>query len=686
MNQKKINILLGSSKLCFTEKDRIGGIMYKLYHEQIDPLIICYEEALKKDINAINSKKVFSLKGTLDTKDFNEDLVSIARTIQEQIVEYRRNNRYDEPNIIICNIKETFRNIGEYILTSIYKREKFGITSVNLEERISDLESKYFEKNNIGCENSLWFEEHVKKEIYGKNKNINELICIIYESEAGFWKELDSESNQFGNMYSQDISELKDEVLKEIEWRQKYLKNPQCNDLVLKLREICEKAIFDVIQYTAYALKLDLNLSFFSLEVYQMNQKKILYLLNNKMQDGENLILDVLKSFPFEQSIYKLLFREYGDTDGRVTSLADFFGLDVEHLKKELLSEYILSLPIINRNSEREIIEQLREIIKYKEFLEYPIPTIKEILLQKRLQELDICQRTVRGKLYNTREEAEKVRNDYVSLDSLITSIDFASYNLLNQNDIIKIKEYVLAVPFDSDTFKNDSGYILNELQPVLEHKIQMQAWSDKLCKSREPWKVVEEIIHDSKIYQEFKEKFKYWNFNGVKKYYPTLVNYERPVLFFQMSLFGWTDYFVLTNKRGLHITKNVQSFVVISDKTSIDYRNGQLLIRDEEKKEDLIILIKYPEDGAKYFVEILRTIIGALCKCEESLFETSTLDSGVNNMSLSGGGLLGQFEGLVTDIESFLENKSKIQYCSRCNSIVGEIDKFCGKCGNKLR
>ena len=56
--------------------------------------------------------------------------------------------------------------------------------------------------------------------------------------------------------------------------------------------------------------------------------------------------------------------------------------------------------------------------------------------------------RTVNGRLYDTREEAEKVRNDYVFLKDLIDKLDIGSYDLLDESNIDTIKSRLTSAPY----------------------------------------------------------------------------------------------------------------------------------------------------------------------------------------------------------------------------------------------
>lgn len=694
MEQNEIIVTLDSSTLSFNTRDRIEGVLYKLYHEKIDPMISQYERALKLDVKAVGSIKLASLKVILSTSNETVDLTPFAADFQNKITEYREAHNYDDPGLIIYNISETFRTSGMEILKQVFESEKYGLNTFDLNDCIKKFELQYhkecYQKHYVGTKS---FEEFLKEEAWGNYdyENINELMLTKFQDEL-FWDLFNQEMGRFGDLSSNKGEEIIAEVQKEILWRQEYLNNPKNSNFVLNLKVLCEKSILNIISNTLLLLELDLNISHCNWETYQSCLGKIKLLQNNSssLSDKKKIIISALETFPLEKSLYRHILKVFGDADGNITSLANFFELDINLFKSELLEEYIATLPPINMNFENEISERLQEIFRQKQFLGCSFSISKEEELQRRLQELDILQRTVRGQLYETREEAERVRNDYSLLVSRIQNIDFDSYNLLDQNDIEKIKSDLFSSTFKSDAFKNNPDYVLDELTPVLKRYIQIQTWREQLQKSIEPWIMVEEIVRKSDIIPEIKDKLKYWNFTGLKKYYPSLLKFERPVLFLKISLFGWSKYFVLTNKRGLLISENEQRSIAINNKTDIRYINGQLSFRNEEKNNSLVIPINYPENKAEQFTDVLKLIALTLCNRQEVLFEIPENFYPDKNSTHSAGAVFtNRIKGIFKSLNGFLgdsdDSTPSVRYCPQCGAIVKEKDKFCTTCGNHL-
>jgi hypothetical protein len=709
MDENEMTVTLGNSSISFRKEERIWGVLYKLYHEKIDPLLLRFEEAMQNDIKAVGRLKLESVKATLNTKDKSVDLTPFAADLRHRISDYRSENEYEEPSMVLFDIQEIFEGQGENILKNAFENEKYGLMYINLRERMEAYELKYlkwqWQRWQDEGETSS-FEEHIEE---NKWENFEDINSNMYEQYIGghIDEVLDSVDDCFGDVeeaYARNHAQLIEEAKKEIEWRLEYMASPKQNRFILEVRRICEKTILDIISCTSQALDLNLNLRYCEWKEYQTCMHKILYMENDAKTDCRTAAIEALYSFPFERSLYKHLYNEFGDADGSITSLAEYLSLDVAGFKSELLNEYVSSMSAIDMNNEDEVKQQLKNIKEKKKFLGCDSSVNRESELQKKLQELDIIKRTVKGKLYRTREEAQNVRDDYQYLECMIKEIDFGSYNLLKQDEISKIEERLLSGDFKSDAFKNDKNYILGELEPVLKYQIQRQKWKNQLCQSTEPWKTVDEIIHSSNILTEYKQKFQYWNFDGLKKFFPKLIQYERPVLYLKMSLLGWSNYFVLTNKRGLHIEKNMQEEIVFNDKTIISYCNGQLMFDNGEKQ--LSIPMKYPENDIKYFLDILNLIVGTLYECDETLFEMpeGLYQCSDRNSSVQGEiskQIKGVFQGKLSNIFKPVQQSENISEhieknivetiqsenvkCPKCGQSLSTGVKFCNYCGAKI-
>lgn len=710
MNKQIEIVALGKNKIELKEEDRIFSILYRSYWNEIEKHLHKYEEALQRDSKAVSNIKLASVKKVLQTNHPSSELASYAGAIRVLIREYREKYEYDAPDMVLYDLQKTFETIGLQMLKNVFADEKCNLNGDNLESRIKKFENKYlideYENVYIGSDS---YEEYLSRYKWDDYNDLNEYMLIQYANKR-FWDVFEKENDRFGNMeefQETNADILIQEVLKEIEWRQEYLKNPSSNNLIYKIRLLCAQTILEVIRCTSDALELNLNMEYAKWENYQICLRNIDTLRKQCGADSERIALEALKAFPFEKPLYKYLYREFGDVDGAVTKLADYYGMNVAAYKEEAIQEYVEMLPVLNMDSEEDILMRLETIQKKKRDLAYDGRLQTENVLNKRLQEIDIMKRTVRGKLYESRDEATNVQKDYEILGKFINSIEFNQYDLLEKKVSEELRTKAFSLSFMSDSFNSDHTYVLSELDPILNYQIKLQIWSRELKESRSPWETSKKVILESDIPEDCKEKLKYWDFNGLKKYYPVLLEFERPILFWQVSLFGWSNYYILTNKRVLHVNKINQTEIELKNCNKIEYLNGQLQIIESIQKESLEIPVRCPVEEIKYLKDVLKVLKNALCECDERLFKVAAdYYPDMSNVTFVQEDITNQIKGLFQGkVSPFLkraqkslngilesadiqesEKTQRIRFCSQCGASVKEDDRFCSSCGAKIR
>lgn len=420
--------------------------------------------------------------------------------------------------------------------------------------------------------------------------------------------------------------------------------------------------------------------------------------------------IENMSKFPVYMPDYVTLVQLYGDADHKVESIMEYMGQ----------SQFYQELRISLVNDRVSDISGIKDFSKYSEdqLLDYQ-KTVEQALgyyglakdtkvaclvsIKNQLAEIDKNLRTVRGRIYDTREEAAIVRKDYALLDGLISGIDFTQYDLLDKSEILRIHNQLLSAPYESDTLKDNPDIIIKELEPVLNYNITLQTWKKQLKESQEPWTVVADIINASAIPSAVGDKIQYWDFDGLKKYYPQLVKYERPVLFLRMSLLGWSQYFVLTNKRGLHITKNNQEEILIDDEIRFTYSKGFLRIGNGKNPEAIKISLSLSDNESKHFTDILALFADTLHNREEALFELPDdyypePGSQVSATAAITNQMKGLFQNKASGFFKGMKNAVKpdtaqngtdvvgMRFCPQCGAKVKAGDRFCSGCGNKLK
>ncbi len=420
--------------------------------------------------------------------------------------------------------------------------------------------------------------------------------------------------------------------------------------------------------------------------------------------------IENMSKFPVYMPDYVTLIQLYGDADHEVENIMDFLGQSkfYKELRTSLVNDRVSDISGIkdfSKYSENQLLDYQKTVEQALEYYGLAKDTKVACLvsIKNQLAEIDKNLRTVRGRIYDTREEAAVVKRDYALLDELINGIDFTQYDLLDENEVLRIHNQLLSAPYESDTLKDNSDIIIKELEPVLNYNITLQTWKKQLQESQEPWTVVADIINASDVPSAVRDKIQYWDFEGLKKYYPQLVRYERPVLFLRMSLLGWSQYFVLTNKRGLHITKNTQEEILMDDEIRFIYSKGFLCIGNGKNPEAVKISLSFSDSESKHFTDILTLVADTLRDREESLFElpdgyypepgsqvsaTAAITNQVKGLfqSKASGFFKGMKNAGKPDAAQNSTDAAGMRFCPQCGAKVKAGDRFCSGCGNKLK
>lgn len=147
----------------------------------------------------------------------------------------------------------------------------------------------------------------------------------------------------------------------------------------------------------------------------------------NKKYGAEQLA-KIIEIYPYGDSVYQYMIQEFGDSNNEVQTIAEYFGCDVRAYKEKVLDEKFKSL---NTESEEKTKESKEIIIKEMNRLGLPKNENYIKKLDKKLEEYDIEARTVNNILFDTREEASKVRVKVEKIESIISNIDNEDLNSL---------------------------------------------------------------------------------------------------------------------------------------------------------------------------------------------------------------------------------------------------------------
>ncbi|MBR1442208.1 MAG: hypothetical protein IJ583_01595 [Firmicutes bacterium] len=88
----------------------------------------------------------------------------------------------------------------------------------------------------------------------------------------------------------------------------------------------------------------------------------------------------------------------------------------------------------------------------------------------------DVRNRTIRGIVCDTYEEAELLRKDYNTLDNLLDNTSFLRVNFSNEKSVAKLQDKALSAKYESEHFNNDNTLILKEVEQYMDETTEKVA------------------------------------------------------------------------------------------------------------------------------------------------------------------------------------------------------------------
>lgn len=180
-------------------------------------------------------------------------------------------------------------------------------------------------------------------------------------------------------------------------------------------------------------------------------------------------ILNALLLNPYAADIYDTIWNDYGDKNGDLIKLSEFFGDTLKEriaakaarFGEETYSKYCsdyenaFNKPLAAVRCEKQIKQALDILKKYCSTHNIPadmIPQIKRC--QQLLKDSDLYQRTVHGTVYDTRELAADVKKDYDTFFALLSNQDIKDKEICQK---IRTENYL------TDEFKSKIESLLKE-------------------------------------------------------------------------------------------------------------------------------------------------------------------------------------------------------------------------------
>lgn len=196
-------------------------------------------------------------------------------------------------------------------------------------------------------------------------------------------------------------------------------------------------------------------------------------------------LVEALRLNPYYFDLYLSLWTEYGDENGELRKMAEYFGIGlVEHIKKlavehgdELYAK--VGIPyekVWNKKEEglameKGIRQALNDILKYAakcDVKEEEVPVVEKC--RNILEEIDVDARTFRGVTYDTRKHAKNIEQDYEKF-----------YSTVKEMPVLDEKAYET---LSSQTYLTE------------EFKNSLKSLFDRECRFRMPEKIYENLFN----------------------------------------------------------------------------------------------------------------------------------------------------------------------------------------------
>ena len=337
-------------------------------------------------IERLNQQIYHSIQDYID----NPDLEEIGENIEQIFAfgirriedNFEANNNY---NISICNIPEYIPQAQKRLALEYYKnlvdKNDQTVKNKSFDECRLEME-RDSQSGSIGVWNSATFELH--------NIFFKEYIELVDTEECD------------------DIKEVAREILKCIN---NFEKEENRIQFVEKFENECIGWIIDSLHDLRRRFQVPIPIKYCQSENYElfMKRNKVQCLQANESSSESSL--NNLFSFPFLSIGYIPVLRSIGDENRELEKMASSLGVDLELEKKKELNRFIAEKVKYNEKDEKEVKGAYNKILDYKKFLGYDQVCETEFLLKEELQKLDVLYRTVNGKIYETREEADDIRS-----------------------------------------------------------------------------------------------------------------------------------------------------------------------------------------------------------------------------------------------------------------------------------
>lgn len=399
MENKEFNI--AGKQVMITEQDCIFAYAFKILYDPISLSIDLYKKELlnKKrfDLNKVKQclVKYYDKEEELDINE-KSILTEVFDFMQNDYLEDRCEDIKDTFLLAVANIRDDFQENKNYDIKACDVALCIETTAEKLERDKYD----YLVSINSPKVQGKKFEECRSWAYLEMDPYIIPVINRIHIVHADFLEE-------YFDFYPKDEDNLAVDVYNTIRY---FSDVKHIEEWCKKLEEECVSIILEILS----DIKEKYRIPFADKYIKSANYKKFVLsndvLLNNH-KDCEKDPVDSLLSFPFLNKAYIPALQTIGDSDKKLESLANVLKVDIDEAKRYVYNKFLKEFNKVDMNNETEITRIYQKILDYKKFLGYEGIGNREQELKQKIDEFDIKYRTVNGILYETRQATDEIRS-----------------------------------------------------------------------------------------------------------------------------------------------------------------------------------------------------------------------------------------------------------------------------------
>lgn len=236
----------------------------------------------------------------------------------------------------------------------------------------------------------------------------------------------------------------------------------------------------------------------------------------------DQMALQVLQTDPTAFALYDFLLDNHGDTDHTLEKMADRFGYDGFQAHKESVLKDVFSSPLSRTYTEEaDVLNLKKRVADYADYLGVS-PEKEMAALDKQWETIDRRLRTANGKEYETREQAQDVRDDLALRNQTAASYDLNRINFLDGDQLQRFIRCLTDLPYKSaDVPQGIPAFV----DAITRQAVDRCTAIDMVHSPNPAVEGVEKIWSLSPVYDQVAPKLKFGPAGAelIKKYSPQL-------------------------------------------------------------------------------------------------------------------------------------------------------------------